>query len=109
MNPLPPRRWFQFRLSTWFVLVAVAAWALALGPFVGTTRCDFGEHSNRDYFFVSWGVVNAESTARGHISDLILGPAPEILYPLLALAAFVGWKAAWAIGRLARRKAEGSP
>lgn len=26
--PLQPRRWFQFSLSTWFVLVAILAWAM---------------------------------------------------------------------------------
>ena len=29
MRFLPPRRWFQYRLSTWFVLVGILAWAIA--------------------------------------------------------------------------------
>jgi hypothetical protein len=32
MRFLPPRRWIQFRLSTWFVLVAIVAWAMTCRP-----------------------------------------------------------------------------
>ena len=28
----PSRRWFQFRLSTWFVLVAILAWGIVCWP-----------------------------------------------------------------------------
>ncbi|MGD9646475.1 MAG: hypothetical protein AB7U73_12240 [Pirellulales bacterium] len=30
MDEKPKRRWFQFRLSTWLVLVAILGWAMAL-------------------------------------------------------------------------------
>jgi hypothetical protein len=32
MRLFPPRRWFQFRLSTWFVLVAILGWAMTCWP-----------------------------------------------------------------------------
>lgn len=34
MSEKPRRRWFQFRLSTWLVLVAIAAWAMACWPWL---------------------------------------------------------------------------
>ncbi len=40
-----------------------------------------------------------------HVNEVAVNPA--LLYPALALVAFVGWKAAWAIGRrMPARKAE---
>lgn len=30
MRYSPPRRWLQFRMSTWFVLVAILAWVFLL-------------------------------------------------------------------------------
>jgi hypothetical protein len=32
MRWLPPLRWFQFRLSTWFVLVGILAWTFSVLP-----------------------------------------------------------------------------
>src|SRR5262245_40437287 len=34
---MPRRRWFQFKLSTWFVLIAILAWAMMLRPYYGRT------------------------------------------------------------------------
>jgi len=35
-----------------------------------------------------------------------LGPNPQLLYPTLALAAFLGWKAAWAVVERQRARHE---
>lgn len=93
--PLPPRRWFQFRLTMWFVLVAILAWAMIQWPW---------------WYMHLDGVIDVELPGKGGTHRTVLEsrrPNPALLYPALALAAFVGWKAAWAIGRrVAARKAE---
>jgi len=64
--PTPTRRrWYQFSISTWFVLVAILAWAI---------KCD------------PWVVTLFDEPRLGYW-DLT-----RILYPALALVAFVGWK-----------------
>lgn len=85
--PLPPRRWFQFKLSTWFVLVAILAWAMLYWPWIETRR-ELGAPVRYGLFI---GTVRTyENRTR---------PNPDLLYPALALAAFVGLKAALASGR----------
>ena len=83
MQFLPPRRWFQFRLSTALVLVGILCWMLACRPYVVWVR---GEPQIRkgDYF----PLVKVNS---------ILNPA--LLWPGLALSAFLGWKGACAFAR----------
>lgn len=67
------RRWFQVRLSTIFVLTAIAAGGMATWPWV---------------------------KFRHHSGELICGPTifdlvnPFALLPAVALFAFVAWKAA---------------
>jgi len=77
-------RRIQFRLTTWFVLVGILAWAMWQPPimrfrigsdgslvraydWLNTSRAD------EDYFF----------------------PNAYFIFPVLALAAFVGWKGFW--------------
>jgi hypothetical protein len=79
------RRCFQFRLSTWFVLVAIMAWTMAEWPWVRSYSLWSG------YVFVKPLFMTQRR----------LNPA--LLYPALALAMFVVWKVAWLfVGR--RRK-----
>lgn len=68
-NPAP-RRWFQFRLTTWFVLVAILAWAMTEWPWVVTAQT----------------IAEEQRTLNQALKP-----------PALALAAFVGWKTAWMI------------
>ena len=137
MRFLPPRRWFQFRLSTWFVLVAVLAlsvrdmlwltneiklqydiwrappnakrWIEALG------RLQAGEKSHdlminepmRGYPSAEdWERMNAREAALKAQRASIESRArelPHFLLPVLALAAFLAWKAAWAVVERRRR------
>ena len=96
MPILPPRRWLQFQLSTWFVLVTILAWALSIWPWFVTSHTShvvYKTNGDPDYLSID--------------EDLLL-PSPAYIYPALALAAFVGWKAALAIGRrVAERKLRG--
>jgi len=65
----PRRRWFQFKVSTWFVLVGILCWALACRPW--------------------WFEFVTEQT---FISLNI-----ALAYPTLALLAFIAWKVAWLV------------
>ncbi len=76
--PLPPRRWFQFRLSTWFVLVAILAWAMYLWPWTVKVRTDYHKVLPDGIHDIGYFEVPA--------------PDPRLLYPTFALVAFVGWK-----------------
>ncbi len=90
----PPRRWFQFKLSTWFVLVAIAAWGMlvygngpepsALLARTSTIQCFDQPSPLRDFI-------------EEQREEIAL--RPSLKWPALALAAFVSWKAAWAIRR----------
>lgn len=114
-NPAPRRRWYQFRPSTWFVLVGILAWAMALRPF----------YKSYDVFEAMVGpellAQKLSSRPPDHLSvdewKQKLKRAPKfsvdldnsdvrvwywrarltlrrLLFPARALVAFVGWKAA---------------
>ena len=89
--PHAPRRWFQFHLSTWFVLIVIAAWAMFYWPWMVKVRTNYRKvlpNGVHDTWYI-------DSSA----------PDPRLLYPALALAVFVGWKVARAIGwRTTRRR-----
>jgi len=134
MPLLPPRRWFRFRLSTWFVLVALLAWAMTLRPYYTNGRLfmvlvdpKIAAEARQQPFISNridvhnWGMSISEQKARQRNrpeigfdnyntrvwywrSRLTL---ERLAYPALALAAFVGWKTAWALWRSpVRRKVE---
>jgi hypothetical protein len=89
---IPCRCWFQLKLSTWFVLVAILAWELSTDPvivWVSTSTVVYKANGDPDYL---------------NIEDYLL-PNPAYLYPVLALAAFVGWKAVWLIADRRRERA----
>jgi hypothetical protein len=83
MDEKPKRRWFHFRLNTWLVLFAL------LPAYAG-------------------GVIKFVSTiAVGGSSNISRGPIDDG-YPFYALAAFLAWKAAWAVVER-RRRLSGAP
>ena len=99
---LPPRRWFQWKLSTWFVLVAGVAWTLAMRPYLGyqgrnppTMNMLIGDIEGRHSVLV----LAITGPGQDRLYAVIIGPFPWLFIPALALAAFVGWKAAWTIWR----------
>jgi len=109
MRYLPSRRWFQFRLSTWFVLVAILCWAMAIRPWAtwyteqGVVRT-FGEPKLPFGARVVWihgpdeGPPDAAAIPPAHLWERnILRVNPRLAWPALALAAFVAWKVAWAV------------
>ncbi len=102
---IPPRRWFQFKLSTWFVLVGITAWVMMLKPFFSSESLTAGQLTGRNGLYVNIGM---ESWENAPYLLFRIGPAPELAGPVIALLAFVGWKAAWAIRRGERGEADDS-
>ena len=94
------RRWFQFHLSTWFVLVAICAWAMTCRPY--WVRHTTEMYSRFDYLLgeptPNW--AQQELQTRPHLSGIgkwAWRPNGRFIWPALALAAFLTWKAAWTI------------
>ena len=93
----PSRRWFQFRLSSWFVLVAILAWAMLRWP-----------DMDWDEYWILLPIPNTagpqpEEYRKAFVFEVLelrcycwtySWPNPVAKWPALALAAFVGWKAA---------------
>jgi hypothetical protein len=100
MDEKPKRRWFRFRLSTVLILTAITAWGMARRP-------DQLFHFSR----ATHGYVGLPATAAAppHIGDLFpdrgrtyyridkTALIRRLAYPAIALAAFLAWKAAWAM------------
>lgn len=99
----PPRRWYQFKLSTWFVLAGITAWVMALKPFFSSESLTAGQLTDRNGLYVNIGMENLEN-----VPYLLfrIGPAPELAGPVIALLAFVGWKSAWLIVERRRKRSE---
>jgi len=106
MRFLPPRRWFQFRLSTWFVLVAILAYAMTCRPWWSTRDLLMGIESHR-LQPLGWTYEGSEPFDGKVLMFWSLPknrPNPELVRPALALAAFLAWKAAWAVVQRRRRQ-----
>jgi len=119
----PKRRWLQFRLSTWFALVAILAWALACQPYVvyraeeldasvaakvvADSKERFSESALRNVKLAALGELANGYRAKGY-RDIQMNVQecrlfgdrpvlnPKLWIPTLALVAFLGWKVAWA-------------
>ncbi len=79
---LSRRRWFQFKLSTWFVLTVITAWAMTQWPWIVDS--------------VDYRVVGTD--ARGKLiwkSEDITILNPALLWPGIVFVAFLIWKTAW--------------
>jgi len=91
-TPAPRRRWFQFRLSTWFVLVGILCWALAYSPWVV-----------KEFVRASASETFASTKVYPHGLILRRNANPNLAYPALALLAFLAWKGVWLV--VERRRA----
>ena len=111
MDEKPRRRWFRFRISTVLILTAIAAGMMACRPFVVSVNYDL---------LPGYGSTpGADSDVRIVESQSLLGlsmwhqESPNLMeeiglnhrlqFPVLALAAFLAWKAAWAVIERRRR------
>jgi len=116
----PSRRWYQFRLSTILVLVAILAWGMALRPWLAFELQDFFPMGNQAGagLSASWhgeGGPNATyeeglivwlyafgGSARSANGLLIMAGPNNVAWPILALATFLAWK--WIAARRKRRR-----
>lgn len=99
MPILPPRRWFQFSLSNWFVLVAILAWAMWLRPMVTRvelqTPPEFAPNGSRIWY--QQPLVEIEHRSIN----------PALLWPAIAFTALIIWNAGWIAGQNAERRKVG--
>lgn len=112
----PPRRWYQFRLSTILVLVAIAAWVMACRPLWIDGMDSWRQITHAEYMqrlevsldarrLPEWRrppttIVAMTGPPSFYIEEP--GPNPKLKWPILALAAFLTWKLSWAIVGRAR-------
>ena len=93
MAEQPKKRWFRFRLSTVLILTAIAAWAMACWPSYGDLWIRFAKRPQIPPIPTPFWIFAPAATVG------------DILWPALALLAFLAWKVAWAIGpRLVQRR-----
>ncbi len=91
MRFLPRRHWFRFRLSTWFVLLGILCWVMALRPSLSF------EHARRSNVYVfALGMVFDSGPRQDFLLVASIGPL-SLLWPALALLVFLTSKAFWAI------------
>jgi hypothetical protein len=91
MSPAAPtrRRWFQFRLSTALVLVAILAWAMATQPNLLDTR---------ELIFFGPVVKQPKEVLLPQVRQVSRHSLnPRLCFPAFALLAFISWKAFWLI------------
>jgi len=106
------RRWFRFRLSTVLILTAILAWAMAQWPVFDTvivySANEFGERFNSQFFWWYYRLfTRIEGVSSGSAAAPILVvtyPHLSCIYPVVALCAFLIWKAAWAVFEHRRRR-----
>jgi hypothetical protein len=125
MDEKPKRRWFRFRLSTVLILTAIVAWGMATHPSI---RCGAvqavtwdGDEVNGVRVAILFDYMNRMIDEDAEPSDDILAYAEfdihdearfywlalmprKAIWPALALAAFLAWKAAWGVVESRRRK-----
>lgn len=125
MRFLPPRRWLQFRMSTCFVLVGIVGWAMMCWPDmsqVSVIDTAINETPQPDLHVPpeAWRTLGF-TPPKAEPEPLYLahriGLSKFLWYwkvktflngetwPLLALIAFLGWKAAWVVVERRRRRA----
>src|SRR5664279_1975087 len=95
--PIPPRRrWFQFGLSSLFVLVAIVALATRAWQWV-IVYVDM-EHpipaTSADYSVAEWQELMATRFTKPEKYNFLRQPNPELVWPALAIVAFIAWKSA---------------
>jgi hypothetical protein len=94
MDQQSKRRWFQMRLSTWLILVAIIAWAIAVRPWLAPRTF------NSDGDMVVWSETITLLAPGGTVFTFVVPFAgwqlnPQVVWPLAALLIFLAWKFAW--------------
>ncbi|MBX9789622.1 MAG: hypothetical protein K2Y37_11965 [Pirellulales bacterium] len=116
MNEQPTRRqatarWFRFRLSTVLILTAIAAWAMATRPFVMLVEPNAPKSVYR-WITIPWGTIFVEVQRSPGVVDCMRFEKvlnPQLVLVAVIFAAFLAWKAAWAVVERRRRSARATP
>src|SRR5262249_32942467 len=106
------RRWLQFHLSTWVVLVGIASWAMATRPILidsaaaVRTRLIAGPGWTRPGIFDFW--ITRPQLRGLHFSVRqwwhYTAINESFCRPIMVLTAFVGWKSLQSLGVKIQRK-----
>jgi hypothetical protein len=109
MDATPNRRWFRFRLSTVLILTAIVAWTMATPRELWIAA----DHTDELRRIPSWLVVSKAYVEQPPGSAIVCREYavvlnPNLFWPLGAIAAFLAWKAAWAVVER-RRRASAAP
>ncbi|MGD9647385.1 MAG: hypothetical protein AB7U73_16855 [Pirellulales bacterium] len=100
MDAKPQRRWFRFRISTVLILIAIVAWAMACWPWAAVSkRIILATAADIDPAISFTKVLFSRTTPNNGplVEETWIEPNTAAAYPALALAAFLAWKAAWAV------------
>lgn len=102
MSNVLTRTWksrFQFRLSTWLVLIGIMAWEMALRPrarlIYSTSWTGYSEFGTRVDDYATWTFQMSGNSAGENVffgAVLEISPFPAVLYPALAVLTFIAWK-----------------
>lgn len=76
----PRRRWPQLRLSTWLILIAILAWAMAVRPF---------------FLRSALTAPGAQPIPLDKSLVVVTDLNPRLHGPALAMATFLAWQLAW--------------
>jgi hypothetical protein len=123
--PSPPRRRFQFSLSTVLILIAIVAWVLATRPYtVARTQLRFtprgesprvisifaGQYGDpgSDEWLQASAKIPQPSPGGYEIASRNL-PNPRLIWPGIALVGLIAWKAGWAMAARRRARRESTP
>ena len=93
-NTAPQHHWYQFRLSTWFVLVAILCWGLSQWPFWEPFESLMVLIRSNITVKSSWSEVPRPEPRFGEtvLGWKLLRIADRLRWPALALAGFVAFK-----------------
>lgn len=107
MDDKPKRRWFRFRLSTVLILTAILAWAMATRPFFVLVATENGRYVVFDPH--SSATLKEGRSLYPDTTPMVYDWInPRLKWPALAFAAFLAWKAAWAVVERRRRQCAAS-
>lgn len=121
MADTPPRRWYQFRLSTIFLVIALLAWTMSRGE---SLVFPADSSSSNWCSSVSFNLIAEDTTGSGRLTSLprlraslLLNPgrpydeyvfmvtatARQLIMPAVFISLYLGWRLA---SRIKRNSAE---
>lgn len=94
MEEKPKRHWFQFRLSTWLVLIGILAWFMATGPEFRFDHDEPAYADSIDGWSGTFSIGHPSPPTFEALGITYFFPS-ELRWPVLALSVFLAWKYLW--------------